>query len=83
MFTIPKPSRSVTPAQWLIGQFLDTDPEEFSSEVSHLDGSNAPQPGPCGSVFVQPMFTLKSLADAGETMTVAASDYADPDGRLL
>ena len=83
MFAVPKTPRPVTPAQWLIGHFLDTDPEAFSSEVSRLDGAEIPQPGPCGSVFVQPMFTLKDLADAGETMTVAASDYADPDGRLL
>jgi hypothetical protein len=74
--------KTVTPAQWLLAEFEAIDPEEFyRPEVSHLDESDIPVPGPCGSVYVQPIFTLKSVMDAGQPMRVTSSDYTDPGRR--
>lgn len=64
---------SSTPAQWLIAEY----------EAADLDGyiaDDAPGavPGPGGTVYVQPIFTLKRVTDAGHPMRVREFDYHDP-----
>jgi hypothetical protein len=61
-----------TPAQWLIAEYEATDPEEFTREETA-----EAVPGPSRSVYVQPIFTLKSTDEAGNPMRVHLNDYFD------
>jgi hypothetical protein len=67
-----------TPARWLIAEYDATDPEDFAR-----DESVESEPAHWGPVYVQPIFTLKSVMDAGAAMRVTPSDYADPARRWL
>jgi hypothetical protein len=63
-------------ADWLLAEYDDTD-----NPFENLPGDNS------GTlwrgVYVQPIFTLKSVLDAGKEMRISARDYADPGRRLL
>lgn len=62
------------PARWLIAEY-----EVIASDYEYYarDDSVEADLGPWGSVYVQPIFTLKSVMDAGAAMRVTSSDYAD------
>jgi hypothetical protein len=67
---MPDPHRDPA-AGWLLGEYDDTD-----NPFENLGGDNS------GTlwrgVYVQPIFTLKSVLDAGKQMRISARDYADP-----
>ena len=60
------------PARWLIAEFEATDLEDYET-----DTLTEAVLGPRCSVYVQPLFTLKSVMEAGAFMRVTASDYGD------
>jgi hypothetical protein len=71
-----------TPVQWLISEYEATDvtgiplPEPDTGDLSEEETAGTWRAG--GSVTVQPIFTLKSVMDAGNDMTVIPADYSDP-----
>jgi hypothetical protein len=64
--TVNKP---LTPAAatWLLAEYDATDPGEVAERSRNEDRS----------VVVQPIFTLKSIYEPGDSMRVTASDYGD------
>ena len=54
--------------EWLEGEF-DSQQETFDL----LD------PPPGGPAIIRPMISLRPLTDSGETMTIGAADYHDPE----
>jgi hypothetical protein len=66
------------PAQWLITEYEATDTGEFShsQEFDLADRAYAVL-GPGESVYVQPIFTLKSCTDTGHPMRIREVDYFD------
>jgi hypothetical protein len=66
-----------TPAQWLIAEY-----EATASEYEYYarDDDAESEPGPWASVYVQPIYTFKSVSDAGQPMRVREVDYFD-EGR--
>jgi hypothetical protein len=73
---------TTTPAQWLIAEFEAKDvigilpPENDTEDLSEEVTAGTWRAG--GSITVQPIFTLKSIMDAGNDMTVIPADYSDP-----
>jgi hypothetical protein len=67
---MPDPDRDPA-AGWLLAEYDDTD-----NPFENLGDGNS------GTlwrgVYVQPIFTLKSVLDAGKQMRISARDYADP-----
>jgi hypothetical protein len=61
-----------TPAQWLISEYEATDLDAYAA-----DDTAGAVLGPGGSVYVQPLYKLKSIMDAGHPMQVTALDYRD------
>jgi len=66
-------TETVTPAQWLIAEYDATDPEEYAR-----DQDTEAELDTWGTVYVQPIFTLKSVTEPGAAMRVTPSDYCDP-----
>jgi hypothetical protein len=64
---------SSTPAQWLIAEYEATDLDGYIA-----DDAPGAVLGPSGSVYVQPIFTLKRITDSGNPMRVCQRDYLDP-----
>jgi hypothetical protein len=66
---------SETAAQWLIAEYEATalDYEDYAR-----DDSVEAELGPWGSVYVQPIFTLKTVTDSGHPMRTREVDYFDP-----
>jgi hypothetical protein len=58
-------------ADWLLAEYDDTD-----NTFREFDDDHRPQLW--RGIYVQPIFTFKSLMDAGKEMRVSARDYADP-----
>jgi hypothetical protein len=63
-----------TPAQWLIAEY-----EVTASDYEYYarDDSVEAELGPNGSIYVQPIFTLKTVTDSGHPMRVRPVDYFD------
>jgi hypothetical protein len=57
-------------ADWLLAEY-----DDIANPFRDLDHARAVL---WRGVYVQPIFTLKSVMDAGKQMRVAARDYADP-----
>lgn len=62
-----------TPARWLIAEYEATAQDAYAAH----DAAGAVL-GPGGSVYVQPIFTLKRSSDSGHPMRVSQRDYLDP-----
>jgi len=56
-----------SPTDWLLARYDATDPGEMAELASDEDPN----------VGGQPIYTLKSLYEPGESMRVTASDYGD------
>jgi hypothetical protein len=54
-----------TPADWLLAQYDATDPGDLAEGAGHDQSA------------VQPIYTLKSQHEPGQSMRVTASDYGD------
>jgi hypothetical protein len=64
--TVNKPL-TPAPAAWLLAEYDATDPGEVAERSRDEDRS----------VVVQPIFTLKSIYEPGDSMRVTAFDYGD------
>jgi hypothetical protein len=61
------------PVRWLIAEYDATDLDACTRDESEESALEF-----FGSVHVQPIFSLKSVMDAGQSMRVTAGDYSDP-----
>lgn len=78
MFSTDPMTDPSAPARWLIAEYDATDPDGYTRHDSEESA-----PAFFGSVYVQPIFALKSVMDAGQPMRVTSSDYTDPGRRWL
>jgi hypothetical protein len=62
-----------TPAQWLIAEYEAVDLDGYIA-----DDAQGAVLGPGKTVYVQPIFTLKRITDAGNPMRVRHVDYFNP-----
>jgi hypothetical protein len=66
-------TESAAAFRWLIAEYEAVDLDGYISD----DAPGAVR-GPGGSVYVQPIFTLKRITDSGNPMRVRQRDYLDP-----